>query len=272
MINKMVVIILAVVLLVVSSCSSENQNNTTEESVESDIYSVSQENLAEEIDVNDKLRLIENIENISWDDNEFVVDSIRNIFILRERFYNQEYDYTHLSDSLGQYFDLPMTFVKPDSIYGFEDPSDDSTAVLNKDITGLSTDEFADLIEEITLFVKPSDILQINIDGSGGIGTITPKDKKFFLSSVIEEDDDSLVVYVKELDIFLDNEVLRNGYDLIATDHWFLFKKSSGKVYSYKKWSSNGLESEMDMNLIQFRDSSLEVDMFEITDSIIKVF
>ncbi len=258
-----------IIIYVFISWSVQKDETTESEITEVDAVEESSTEESEDLEAYDEEFFIEDYDESSWEGEMFAVEMIRDVFILKERYYNHEFNYGVLVESLGNYFDIPKTFMKPNEAYGFIDPDDYDTIVTNEDTVGLTDIEFKKLLEDITAFSYSSDISVIDAD-KYEYKAIQSVRRRFFISPIIESDDNSVVVYIKELKSYNNFEVLDLPFDTVVTDYWFLIKRDSGLIYSHKNWTTDGYESELMTNLIHMREETLEMDMYEITDSILE--
>ena len=268
--NFVRVTILVILVNLLGSCTTYETN--VDEDKMDDNQESNQESLVDtsQIISEEQEFLIEDYQNDTWDDKKYVIEAIRDIFISKERYYNHEFKYAVLTEELGDDFDLPKTFIKPDDVYGYLDLNDYSTAITNSDTATMSDIEFNELVQKITLYKYPSDLGLIDVGGPDTYDTIQSKERKYYVSSIIVEDENSSVIYVKELNTYNNAELVQLEFDTVITDYWFLFKNDIGKVYSHKKWDTDGYMAELDLNKIIIRDKTIDVEMYEITDSILK--
>lgn len=262
------IIVFFMVILLFSACSIYQSEDTKIETESNDeVEEISTEE-SENINIDDEKFFIEDYNDSTWEASKFAIEAVRDIFILREQYYNREFNYSVLIDGLGRYFDLPKTFIKADAIYGFKVPNDYETYVTNGDTARLTDVEFEELLDELTYFAVATNITLVDAEDYA-YDAIQSVRRRFFISSVTEKDDNSIIIYLKVLNTYDNMEALKLPFDTVVEDHWFLFKRDSGMIYSHKSWSTNGYESEIDTNFVQIREQELEMQMFEITNSIL---
>lgn len=261
--------IFSCVIVMISIALGSCEMNESEDN--DDVKSVIVEDQSTELDVRDSNKveyLIENYNNATWDMNEEAFSTIKNITILMEQYNSHKFNYSKLIEELGEHIDLPDTFIKADDTYGFVDPTDYTTIVTNRDTIGLTDEEFRSLLNELTFFSYRSGITLIDADQNAYEAIQTFK-KRFYISSINEIDDNSLEIYLKEINTYGDEAKAILNFDSIITDYWFLYKKDIGKVYSHRKWTTEGDLLELDKDMIHMREQTFELEMFDITDSIL---